>query len=123
MTARLSPLALRTSGSLTVVVGSMYAGKTEELIRRARRALYAKKKAQVFKHALDTRSEPTEIRTHNGDLLAALPVSGSGELPGMVDPSADLVAVEEAQFFDDGIVDVLQSLADAGHEVPRSRAF
>ena len=51
---------------MTVITGSMFSGKTEELIRRVRRALYARRSVQVFKHALDTRSEVTEIRSHNG---------------------------------------------------------
>lgn len=104
-------------GSLTVIAGSMFAGKTEELIRRLRRALYAGHRVQVFKHALDTRSEGTEIRSHNGALHEARPVSTSGELLERVEPSTGVVAVEEAQFFDDGLVAVCNALADRGVRV------
>ena len=105
------------SGSLTVISGSMFSGKTEELIRRSRRALYARRRVQVFKHALETRSDDGEIRSHNGVPHEALPVSSSEELLEKVDPTTDVVAVEEAQFFDGGIVEVCQRLADGGYDV------
>ena len=95
----------------------MFSGKTEELIRRLRRALYARQSIKAFKHALDTRSDLTEIRTHNGVLHAAIAVCTSDELLERVEPSTDVVAVEEAQFFDEGIVDVCRGLADAGYDV------
>ena len=95
----------------------MFSGKTEELIRRVRRALYARKRVQVFKHALETRSEPEEIRSHAGPRASAVAVSTGAELLSSVEPGTDIVAVEEAQFFDAGVVDVLQGLADAGYEV------
>ncbi len=95
----------------------MFSGKTEELIRRLRRALYARHSIQVFKHALDTRSELTEIRTHNGVLHEAVAVSTSKELLEKVEQTTDVVAIEEAQFFDEGIVDVCRRLADSGYEV------
>src|SRR5918998_5726820 len=105
------------TGSLTVITGSMFSGKTEELIRRLRRALYARQRVQVFKHALETRSELTEIRTHSGVLHEAGAVSTSDELLERVEQTTDVVAIEEAQFFDRGIVDVCRHLADSGHEV------
>ena len=104
-------------GSLTVITGSMFSGKTEELIRRLRRALYARRSVQAFKHALDTRSGITEIRTHNGILHEAAAVSSSEELLERVEPESDLIAVEEAQFFDEGIVEACRSLADSGYQV------
>jgi thymidine kinase len=105
------------TGSLLVITGSMFSGKTEELIRRLRRALYAHRSAQVFKHTIDTRSENTEIRSHNGVPYKALAVSTSEELLGKVEETTDVVAVEEAQFFDEGIVEVCRRLADTGYEV------
>ncbi len=106
------------TGSLTVVTGSMFSGKTEELIRRVRRALYARRRVQVFKHALETRPDDLEeIRSHDGNPYEAVPVSSSGELLERVRPDTDLVAIEEAQFFDDGILEACESLADAGYEV------
>jgi thymidine kinase len=100
-----------------VITGSMFSGKTEELIRRLRRALYARRSVQVFKHALETRSDFTEIRTHNGVPHQAVAVSTSEELLEMVEKTTDVVVVEEAQFFDGGIVEACRRLADAGHEV------
>jgi thymidine kinase len=107
-----------STGSLTVITGSMFSGKSEELIRRLRRALYAHRSVQVFKHALDTRSEHTEIRSHSGAALHdAVAISTSDELLERVEQKIDIVAIEEAQFFDEGIVDVCRHLADAGYEV------
>lgn len=114
------PLSDSTSvyaGSLTVITGSMFSGKTEQLIRRVRRALYARRDVQVFKHALDERSDLTEIRSHNGLLHEAVAVSTSEELLERIEPGTDVVAIEEAQFFDERIVDVCRKLADGGIEV------
>jgi thymidine kinase len=110
-------VSIRRTGSLTVITGSMFSGKTEELIRRARRALYARRSVQVFKHALDTRSEVTEIRSHNGVPHEAIAVATSDELLEKVEEITDVVAVEEAQFFDEGIVEACRRLADSGYDV------
>jgi thymidine kinase len=104
----------KSTGSLTVIAGSMFAGKTEELIRRVRRGLYAGRNVQVFKQALDTRSDGTVIRSHNGARYEAGAVSTSAELLESIGPSTDLVAIEEVQFFDEGIVDACNELADRG---------
>ena len=95
----------------------MFSGKTEELIRRLRRSLYARQSVQVFKHALETRSDLTEIRSHNGIPYEAVAISTSEELLEKVQPATDVVAVEEAQFFDEGIVDACRRLADSGYGV------
>jgi thymidine kinase len=95
----------------------MFSGKTEELIRQVRRALCAHRHVQVFKPALDTRPDIATIRSHNGVLHDAVAVASSDELWVRVNPETDLVAVEEVQFFDAGIVDVCQALADRGHQV------
>jgi len=94
----------------------MFSGKTEELIRRVRRALHARRRVRVFKHALETRSEPAEIRSHDGRVYEALSVASGAELLERVGWDTDLLALEEAQFFEEDIVEVLQSLADAGCE-------
>ncbi|MGH3089345.1 MAG: thymidine kinase [Rubrobacteraceae bacterium] len=104
-------------GSLTVITGSMFSGKTEELIRLVRRSLYARRKAQVFKHALDTRAETSEVRSHNGILHEAAAVSSSEELFEKVEHTTDVVAIEEVQFFDERIVEVCRRLADGGYDV------
>jgi thymidine kinase len=113
----LPEVSMVRTGSLTVITGSMFSGKTEELIRRVRRALYARRSVQVFKHALDTRSEVTEIRSHNGVLHEARAVATSDELLEKVEETTDVVAVEEAQFFDEGIVKACHRLADSGYDV------
>ena len=120
MTQTCDPLveaSAQTTGSLILITGSMFSGKTEELIRRVRCALYAHRSAQVFKHTIDTRSENAEIRSHNGVPHKALAVSTSEELLGKVEETTDVVAIEEAQFFDEGIIEVCRLLADAGDEV------
>ena len=106
-----------TPGSLTVITGSMFAGKTEELIRRVRRALYARRRVQVFKPGADVRTDETEIRSHSGVPYSALAVESSRELFDAVASETHVVAIEEAQFFDAGIVTVCQKLADTGYQV------
>ena len=108
---------MKRLGSITVVCGSMYAGKSEELIRRARRALYAKKNVQVFKPSLDMRFDERMVVTHMGVKHEAVPVASTDELEGAVDPEVDVLCVEEAQFFDDSIVGLSVRLADSGVEV------
>lgn len=104
-------------GQLTVIVGSMFSGKTEELIRRARRALYAGRAVQVFKPLIDTRSDDTRICSHNGVLHEAVAVATSRELRETVRPETDVIAIEETQFFDSGIIQVCMELADEGRQV------
>ena len=105
------------SGSLTVICGSMFSGKTEELIRLVRRALYARRTVQVFKPALDTRDPTTVIRSHNGALHEALAAENSATLYLAVAPETQMIAIEEAQFFDQGVVCVCQALADEDKDV------
>ncbi|MBX3113435.1 MAG: thymidine kinase [Fimbriimonadaceae bacterium] len=108
---------MKKLGQLTLVCGSMYAGKSEELIRLARRALYAKKKVQVFKPAIDTRYDEQHVVTHMGVQHEAVPVKGVRELCKALKPDTEVVCVEEVQFFDKSIVEVLIDLADKGMEV------
>lgn len=107
----------RKPGSLTVVCGSMFAGKSEELIRRARRALYAKKRVQVFKPTIDTRYDEAMVVTHMGVRHDAQPVRSVQELRRATRPDTEAVFVEEVQFFGDEIVDWAVGLADRGVEV------
>lgn len=104
-------------GSLTVICGSMFSGKTEELIRLVRRAMHARKQVQVFKSALDTRCDTTVIRTHDGTSFTASAVTDSRAIDDSLCPSTHLVAIEEIQFLDDGVVALCQRLADRGVEV------
>ncbi len=105
------------SGSIEVVCGSMFSGKTEELIRRLRRATIAKQCIQVFKPAVDTRYAAKAIASHNGLQLNAIPVRTSDEIRELVDPDAGVIAIDEVQFFDDGVVALCHELAESGHRV------
>jgi thymidine kinase len=104
-------------GSLEMIVGCMYSGKSEELIRRVRRAVIGRQRVQVFKAAIDDRYSPVDVVSHNGQSVAAEPVSGADALWAAVDPQAHVVAVDEAQFFDVGLVDVCEELAREGRRV------
>ena len=105
-------------GWIEVVTGVMFSGKSEELIRRVRRALIAKKRVQVFKSALDDRYAGVQrISTHDGAGVEAVPVRSSLEVAQLVHPSVQVVAVDEVQFLDEGICDVVSALADRGARV------
>ena len=106
-----------TLGKLTVVCGSMYAGKSEELIRLARRALYAKKRVQVFKPSIDDRYHQTMVVSHMGIQHEAVPVASAADLRLKIDPTAEMVLIEEVQFFDTTITDLCVELADRGVDV------
>lgn len=108
---------MKRLGSITVVCGSMYAGKSEELIRLARRALYAKKRVQVFKPSIDSRYDEEMVVTHMGVKHKAVAVPNVLALAGAIEPDTDVVCIEEAQFFEDSIADLAVSLADNGVEV------
>lgn len=107
----------RSGGSIEVVCGSMFSGKTEELIRRVRRAHIARQRVQVFKHAFDDRYAVQAITSHNGAKTEAVPVVRSDEILRLVEPATEVVAVDEAQFLDDGIAAVASSLAQRGLRV------
>lgn len=104
-------------GQITVVCGSMFAGKSEELIRRARRALYARKKVQVFKPAIDVRYDETAVVTHMGVKHEAVPVNSAADLESKILPDTEVVCIEEVQFFDKSIVPLIVDLADSGRQV------
>jgi thymidine kinase len=105
------------TGALTVICGSMFSGKTEELIRLVRRAMHARKKVQVFKSSLDTRCETTVIRTHDDIRFNAYTVPNSKALANLLEPGVQVVGIEEVQFFDEGIVTLCQQMADQGVQV------
>ena len=104
-------------GSIEMICGSMFCGKTEELIRRARRAQIAKQKVLVFKPALDDRYEVENLASHNGVSFAAVSVADASAILEAVDADTDVVIVDEVQFFDDGIIGICNTLADAGKRV------
>ncbi len=104
-------------GRVEVVCGSMFSGKTEELLRRLRRAMIARQKVQVFKPLLDDRYGLTLVKSHNGAGFQAQPVASAAAVLEAVAPDTTVVAIDEAQFFDAGLVEVCQRLADEGRRV------
>jgi thymidine kinase len=105
-------------GWVEVVCGVMFSGKSEELMRRVRRATLAKKTVQVFKSHLDERyGGIQQIGSHDGGKVTAVPISNSVELAERVRPDTEVIAVDEVQFLDQGVVDVANALADRGVRV------
>ena len=103
-------------GSIEVICGSMFSGKTEELIRRLKRAKIAKQRVEIFKPAVDTRYSDTEVVSHDANSIASTPVSSSQNILLMTG-DVDVIGIDEAQFFDEGIIDVCNSLANQGFRV------
>ncbi|KGX86462.1 thymidine kinase [Pontibacillus litoralis] len=108
---------MKQNGWIEVICGSMFSGKSEELIRRVRRATYGNLSIRVFKPAIDNRYAEEAIVSHNGSSVVAQPLDQSEAILNQVDESIDIVAIDEVQFFDDKIVEVAQTLADRGHRV------
>ena len=111
------PPLLRSSGSVEVITGSMFSGKTEELIRRLKRALFARQRVQAFKPRIDDRYDPTRIVSHQAVAVDAIAVATSQSLEERVAADTQVVAIDEAQFFDRGIVEVCERLANRGIRV------
>jgi thymidine kinase len=105
-----------TSGSIEVVCGCMFSGKTEELIRRLRRATIAKQKVEIFKPAIDVRYDEEDVVSHNKTAIRSTPVQFASDIILLCGDS-DVVGIDEAQFFDDQIVDVCRTLANNGKRV------
>jgi thymidine kinase len=104
-------------GAVEVITGSMFSGKTEELIRRLKRAILARQRVQAFKPRIDNRYDPTRIVSHEALAVDAIAVATSASLEERVDPQTQVVAIDEAQFFDRGIVEVCERLANRGVRV------
>lgn len=105
------------SGRVEVIAGPMFSGKTEELIRRLRRAEIAQQKILVFKPGIDKRFGTEKLASHAGSEFQASPVDKSEEILNHVEEGTTVVAIDEAQFFDDEITSVVQALADRGIRV------
>jgi thymidine kinase len=105
------------TGSIEVITGSMFCGKTEELIRRLRRATIAKQKVQVFKPTIDNRYAEEKVTSHAGANFDALPIQSAAEILDQLRPDTTVVAVDEAQFFDSGLIAIASQLADSGIRV------
>jgi thymidine kinase len=103
-------------GSVEVICGSMFSGKTEELIRRLKRARFAKQKVEIFKPAIDTRYSDEAVVSHDNNSIVSTSVDSSGNIL-LLTGDVDVVGIDEAQFFDDGIVEVCNRLANMGLRV------
>jgi len=103
-------------GWIEVICGSMFSGKTEELIRRLKRAKFAKQKVEIFKPQIDTRYDEEHVVSHDENLIHSTPVPVSSNIPLLAD-GCDVVGIDEAQFFDDEIVNVCNDLANRGVRV------
>lgn len=105
------------NGSIEIICGPMFSGKTEELIRRVRRAQIARQKVRVFKPRIDIRYSAERVHSHNGMHWEATPVERSSEILEQLEANTNVVAIDEVQFFDLGIVAVCEALADRGLRV------
>ena len=105
------------AGRLEVITGGMFSGKSEELVRRLRRALIARQKIQVFKPRADTRHHEEVLVTRDNRELAAFSVSSSKEMRQTLQSEIEVVGIDEAQFFDEGLADLVTELADQGMRV------
>ncbi|MBE2222308.1 MAG: thymidine kinase [Anaerolineae bacterium] len=106
-----------TQGRIELICGSMFSGKTEELIRLLRRAVIAKQQVQVFKPAIDDRFHAENVTSHVGRAFEAKPVASSAEIPSLISPDTTVVAIDEVQFFDSAVVAICEQLAEQGKRV------
>jgi thymidine kinase len=104
-------------GSLEVICGPMFSGKSEELIRRLKRVAIAKQRLQVFKPAMDDRYHATAIASHGKSTFDAIPVRGSADIRSRLDPHAEVIAIDEVQFLDEALVPLVEALAKDGKRV------
>ncbi len=103
-------------GWIEVICGSMFSGKTEELIRRLKRAQFAKQRVEIFKPAIDTRYNEEMVVSHDANEIRSTPVPAAANIPILAD-GCDVVGIDEAQFFDDEIVRICNDLANKGVRV------
>ncbi|RAL23463.1 thymidine kinase [Thermoflavimicrobium daqui] len=108
---------MQKEGWIEVICGGMFSGKSEELIRRIRRARIAKLEVQAFKPVIDDRYHREAIASHNGLIAEAKTIHTAAEILANVSPKTDVIAIDEVQFFDEEILDVCQELANQGKRV------
>lgn len=108
---------IHSSGRIEVICGSMFCGKSEELIRRSRRAVIAKQELQVFKPSIDNRYSTLHVSSHSGQNIEALAITKAHEILENLSPTATVVAIDEIQFFDMEIIEIIQQLAARGIRV------
>ncbi|WP_042351065.1 thymidine kinase [Bacillus massiliigorillae] len=107
----------KQAGWMELICGSMFSGKSEELIRRVRRTQFARQNTVVFKPAIDNRYAEEAVVSHNGASVMAKSIAKSTDIFLHIDKDLDVIAIDEIQFFDDKIVEVAQQLADSGYRV------
>jgi len=108
---------VKSTGWIEVICGSMFSGKSEELIRRVHRVQIARKKVQVFKPIIDNRFAIQYIYSHNGSKVEAINISQPKELLEKLETDTEVIAIDEAQFFSDNIISICQKLADQGKRI------
>ncbi|WP_321438470.1 thymidine kinase [uncultured Bacteroides sp.] len=109
-------LETRRRGRIEVICGSMFSGKTEELIRRLKRAKFARQRVEIYKPAIDTRYSEEEVVSHDSNSISSTPIESSASIL-LFSSDIDVVGIDEAQFFDKGLVDVCNKMADSGIRV------
>jgi thymidine kinase len=107
---------IKRRGRIEVICGSMFSGKTEELIRRMKRAIFARQKVEIFKPSMDVRYSDEEVVSHEGNSIPSTPVDSSSSIL-LMSGGYDVIGIDEAQFFDDNIVEVCNILANQGVRV------
>ena len=103
-------------GRIEIICGSMFSGKTEELIRRMKRAKFARQRVEIFKPAIDTRYSEEDVVSHDSHSIASTPIDSSASIL-LFTSEIDVVGIDEAQFFDSGLIDICNQLADQGTRV------
>ena len=106
----------RRQGRIEVICGSMFSGKTEELIRRMKRAKFARRKVEIFKPAIDTRYSEEDVVSHDKNAIHSTPINSSGNIL-LLASDIDVVGIDEAQFLDEGLIDICNQLANNGVRV------
>ena len=113
----MNPVARPSSGWVEVITGSMFSGKSEELIRRIRRAEIARQKVQIFKPRIDNRYAEDHIVSHSDMKMPSQVVQAASQILELLDPGTEVVGIDEGQFFDASLVQVVNDLADRGLRV------
>lgn len=110
------PISRPAQGRIEVICGSMFSGKTEELIRRLKRARIARQRVEIYKPAIDTRYSEEDVVSHDANTIASTPVESASSIL-LLATDAEVVGIDEAQFFDESLPDVCAALADSGKRV------
>lgn len=106
-------LETKLRGRIEVICGSMFSGKTEELIRRLKRAKFAHQEVEIFKPAIDTRYSEEDVVSHDNTFIASTPIDSSSSIL-LLASNIDVIGIDEAQFFDEGLIDICNQLASQG---------